>query len=328
MKAGDANTKFFHLKATARRNRNYITKLAVGPSTFFDHSSIARSLRCFFAQHLSSEDLPRPSLDFDGLFGVEYSDLQGLHAPFTEAEVKRAVFNSPPDKAPGPDGFPILFYQQFWGTLKGDIMGIFNRFHSGQLDLATLNRNWICLIPKTVAPLNVRDYRPISLVNGLAKIISKVLASRLQGVLGSLINPFQTAFVKGRLLLDNFLTAHVLAHHLHSSKTRAALLKIDFDRAFDQVSWDFLLEVLRARRFNPIWIGWIRAILHSTSAAVLLNGTPGNFFQCSRGLRQGDPLSPLLFILCVDVLYRMMDRVVHQSLLATVGIEEVRVHTL
>ncbi len=99
------------------------------------------------------------------------------------------MFALGPDKAPGPDGFPLMFYQRFWESIKGDIVEIFADFHSGGLDLASINKGWICLIPKKTAPLEIRNYRPISLVNGLAEIISKVLATRLQCVLGELINP-------------------------------------------------------------------------------------------------------------------------------------------
>ncbi len=328
LKAGDANSRFFHLKANSRRIRNYITKLAVGSSTFSDHASIADQLYSHFERHLCSEGSFAASINFQCLFPEGCPDLQNLDAPFTLEEVKHAVFNSAADKAPGPDDFPMLFYQRFWETVKGDIMGILSHLHSGHLDLAPINQSWICLIPKKLAPMEVRDYRPISLVNDLSKIISKVLAFQLQSVLDELINPFQTAFVKGRTLQDNFLTAHILSHHLHSSGQRASLLKIDFDRAFDQVSWEFLFGLLRARGFSTTWVGWIKAILHSTTVAVLLNGTPGCFFRCSRGLRQGDPLSPLLFILCIDVFYRMLNQVIYNSLLSPIRVDEVCVHTL
>ncbi len=207
-------------------------------------------------------------------------------------------------------------------------MDIFSRFHDGSLDLLAVNHGWICLIPKKPAPTEVRDFRPISLVNGLSKIISKVLASRLQSVLEELINPFQTAFVRGRSLLDNFFMAHFLMHYLHSAKKQASLLKIDFERAFDQVWWPFLLQVLHVRGFSNIWIGWINAILVSSTSGVLLNGVPGQAFRCTRGLRQGDPLSPLLFILCIDVLFHMMQNMILRSLLPAVGIENCPVHSL
>ncbi len=115
-------------------------------------------------------------------------------------------------------------------------MEVFHNLHCGRLELQELNRRWICLVPKKSVAADVRDFRSICLVNGLTKIISKVLASRLQSFLEVLINPFQTAFIKGRSMLDNFFTAHILTHHLHSTKQQASLFKIDFERAFDHIN--------------------------------------------------------------------------------------------
>lgn len=162
----------------------------------------------------------------------------------------------------------------------------------------------------------------------MAKIISIVLASRLQSFMDQLINPFQKAFIKGCHILDNFYTAHVLTHHLHSSKLKAALLKIDFERAFDHVNWNFLLELLEARGFGTKWIGWIKGLLCSTSTVVLLNGAPGTSFTCKRGPRQEDPLSPIIFIFSFDVLFRMLQLAAFSNYLHTIGVGEVKLQTL
>nr|CAD1824953.1 unnamed protein product [Ananas comosus var. bracteatus] len=174
-------------------------------------------------------------------------DLSSLQEDFTAAEVRKAVFSSGPEKAPGPDGLPMLFYQRFWNLLKNDIMSVFNSFHNGSAKLDEINASWLCLIPKKSEALLAKDFRPISLVHGMGKLISKVLASRLQSFMAELINPHQAAFIKGRNLFDNFSTAHVLVHHYYASKQSAALLKIDFERAFDHINWDFLVDLLRAR---------------------------------------------------------------------------------
>lgn len=172
------------------------------------------------------------------------------------------------------------------------------------------------------------DLCPISLVHSVTKIISKVLASRLQAVLDQLINSYQAAFIKRRHILDNFFCAHILIHHLHVTKKPAALFKIDFERAFDNVNWCFLTELLTARGFFDLWIRWVSALLASSSSVVLLNGTPGPSFHCRRGFRQGDPLSPLLFNLCIDMLFRLIDKVVSTDILPAVGIREVKIHSL
>nr|CAD1818474.1 unnamed protein product [Ananas comosus var. bracteatus] len=127
----------------------------------------------------------------------------------------------------------MLFYKRFWDLLKADIMAVFNTFYNGTADLDLINTSWLCLIPKKNDAILANDFRRISLVHSITKLISKVLASRLQMFLNVLINPHQTAFIKGGHIIDNFKCAHILIHHLQTTKHQAALLKIDFERAFD-----------------------------------------------------------------------------------------------
>nr|CAD1834076.1 unnamed protein product [Ananas comosus var. bracteatus] len=328
LQAGDANTKFFHMKATGRRNRNYIARLSDGSSTLSSPEPIANHLYSFFSNQLGVERAFTDSINLLMIYNDDRFDLSSLHSPFTLDEVKRTVFSCAPEKAPGPDGLPMIFYQRFWNLIKVDILEVFSCFHNGAANLQDINTSWVCLLPKRNEASLITDFRPISLVHSLSKIISKVLATRLQAFMDRLINPFQAAFIKSRLILDNFNSAHILIHHLHSSKERAAVLKIDFERAFDHINWQFLFEVLKARGFGNRWIGWIKALLQSSNSAVLLNGVPGKAFPCKRGLRQGDPLSLLLFILCVDVLFRMLDLAVTAHSISAVGIGNVQLHTL
>nr|CAD1833469.1 unnamed protein product [Ananas comosus var. bracteatus] len=221
----------------------------------------------------------------------------------------------------------MLFYQRFWSLLKPDIMGVFNCFYEGSANLDNINNSWLCLVPKKSEALLAKDFRPISLIHSMAKLISKVLATQLQNFMDELINPHQTAFIKGRRIFDNFCCAHILVHHIFTSKQSAALLKIDFEMAFDYISWSFLVDLLKARGFSTRWISWIQVLLIFANTSVILNGVPGETFSCKRGLRQGDPLSPLLFILCVDVLSRMLQMAASSNPLDQ-GIGDVRIQSL
>ncbi len=246
LRAGDANTRFFHLKACSRRSRNFLIRLSDGSSMFSNHSSIANLLFTFFKNLLGAEPAVSGVLNFGLLFPSDSPSLLSLQDPFGIDEVERSIFSCDPEKAPGPDGFPMIFFQQFWHILRDDVMEVFSNFFHGSLNLEDINSSWICLIPKKCEVTTARDIRPICLENSLIKIISKFLATRLQRFMESLINPFQAAFIKGRSMLDNFYSAHILIHHLHSTNQQAALLKIDFEWAFDHINWQFLLELLQA----------------------------------------------------------------------------------
>lgn len=162
------------------------------------------------------------------------------------------------------------------------------------------------MIPKIQAPARVKDFRPISVINLIPKLISKILANRLRLKLPDLISPCQTAFIRGRQITDNFVATREVLQHIHKSKNPAVFLKIDFAKAFDSIEWDFLLSVLKARGFSDKWLSWVRELLLTASSRIVLNGENSEFFQHKRGLRQGDPLSPMLFNLAADVFQQMV----------------------
>ncbi len=121
-----------------------------------DHSSMASTLLHFFRSHLGTVASSNVTFDFPLLFGEQIQGMQGLSGPFLEAELRAAVFDLAPDKAPGPDGFPMMFYQRYWAIVKDDLIDFFHSFFEGGLDLSVLNKGWICLVPKKAAPLGVR----------------------------------------------------------------------------------------------------------------------------------------------------------------------------
>jgi hypothetical protein len=144
------------------------------------------------------------------------------------------------------------------------------------------------------------DFRPISLIQSFAKLVTKILANRLGPYLQDLVAAKQCAFIRGRSIHDNFMLVQQSIKFLHKRRISSLLLKLDISKAFDSVSWAFLLEILTHLGFGPVWRNLISNLLFTSSTQVLLNGSPGNHIFHRRGLRQGDPLSPMLFVLVMD----------------------------
>jgi hypothetical protein len=152
------------------------------------------------------------------------------------------------------------------------------------------------------------QFKPISLCNIVYKIISKILANRLKVHLPKIISPLQSAFVPNRNIQDNTILAHELLHFFKAKRGKGGFmfLKMDMEKAFDRMEWNFLLAILDKLGFSSIWISWIRVCISTPSFSILLNGSPFGFIFPGRGLRQGDPLSPFFFILGVKVFSRLM----------------------
>ena len=181
-------------------------------------------------------------------------------------------------------------------------------FCTGKL-LKKFNATVIALIPKVEHPTTVWQFRPIALCNVLYKCITKIIANRMKFCLGDLVDDVQNAFIPGRRISDNILlTQEIMKNNHRSVGAPRCAMKVDIKKAYDSVSWDFLIDALKLLNFPEKLIGWIRECVSSPAYSIILNGQMHGFFKGEKGLRQGDPLSPYLFTLVMQVLPLMIKR--------------------
>ncbi|PNX59439.1 cysteine-rich receptor-like protein kinase, partial [Trifolium pratense] len=208
-------------------------------------------------------------------------------------------------------------------------MNFLHEFHSQAILPKAITASFLALIPKKDHPQVLSDYRPICLVGCLYKIVSKVLAARLKQVLGKLISECQSAFLPNRQILDGVMIVNELIDLAKRRKDKCLLLKVDFERAYDTVNWSFLEYMMLRMGFALGWIKWIRACIFNSSMSVLVNGSPTEDFVVGKGLRQGDPLSPFLFLIAAEGLTRMMQKAVGNGIFHGYKIsDELLFHTL
>ncbi|CAL1397819.1 unnamed protein product [Linum trigynum] len=189
--------------------------------------------------------------------------------------------------------------------------------------LKSFNHIWLTLIPKVDNVEHMRQLRPISLCQFAYKIITKIMSERLAKILPGIISEGQNAFIRDKQIIENILLGHELMHYL-KIKTRGKkgymALKVDMEKAYDRVEWSFLLAVMNKMGFDSVWQGWIHECLRSSSFSVLMNGSPAGYFSPSRGLRQGDPLSPLLFVICTEGFAALLRKAIDEGRLQGVKV--------
>ncbi|XP_057453105.1 uncharacterized protein LOC130744965 [Lotus japonicus] len=192
------------------------------------------------------------------------------------------------------------FIKAFWDILKEDFKKTADEFFANGSWPKGLNASFITLIPKSESPQGLKDFRPISLVNCVYKVMAKVLAIRMKEVMSYVIDDCQFAFVGNKNMLDSVPIANEVIHEAKRRKQATFVLKVDFEKAYDTISWQFLTYMLRRMKFGERWVRWIKGCLESSCVSVLVNGSPTEEFSMGRGIRQGDPLAPFLFLVVAE----------------------------
>jgi hypothetical protein len=295
LKSGDGNTIFFHkFEGNIQSSQTDIGSAAFN---FFKSLYSAKEKEDTLTQLHVIKEIPR-------FFSEE--DSNDIGRQVTLQEVENVVAIIPRDKSPGPDGWTQELFHHFFDLMGNDLLDVVEESRTSGKVSGSLNATFVALIPKDSKPVSFNDYMPISLCNFVYKVISKIIASRLKDKLALCISEEQFGFLKDRLIFYVVGLAQECMHSVKSKKMSSLILKLDLRKAYDKVSWNFLRMLLIQTCLKWEVSQWIMGCVSSANFACLVNGSPTSFFKSYRGLRQGFPLSPLLFLLVVEGLSRLM----------------------
>ena len=274
-----------------------------------DQGQILLELKNFYSQLYRAQDESLKELDLDLIFkDIKLSRITNDQATSIEGDLKEeelfeSLKNMKNNKSPGIDGFPAEFLKAFWKYLGKWILRALNTsFKKGILPL-TLRQCLLTCLPKSGKPREfIKNWRPLSMLSVIYKLASASIANRIKPLLNGLISQNQNGFVPGRYIGESTRLIYDIMHAAEKSKIPGLLMLIDFEKAYDSISWKFIYKVLTQMGFTEKFIGWIKLFNKNIETTIMQNGVMSEFIKIGRGCRQGDPISAYLFIMAAEVL--------------------------
>ncbi|KAK7275172.1 hypothetical protein RIF29_16281 [Crotalaria pallida] len=314
---GDQNTRFFHNAAMSRRRRNKINALLNEEGNWIYDSNALRDMAVsYFSKLFSPNDNINLSLNTE----IGFPRLPpGTESIFNSAvsmeETRKALFSMGNLKAPGSDGVRALFYKSQWELMKHFVHNFVIHAFLNPDCISDVNQTIITLIPKLDHPQRISDFRLISLCNVIYKVVTKVIVNRLKPLMNKIVSNTQTSFVPGRLGIDNVIILKEVVHSIKNLKGRKGFMvvKLDLEKAYDRLRWDFIRETLELVGIPANFINIIMHCISSSSMCVNWQGDLSNVFYPATGIRQGDPLSPYIFVLCMDRLFHLIQDAINSN---------------
>ncbi|XP_062093665.1 uncharacterized protein LOC133799682 [Humulus lupulus] len=311
LRLGDDNTTFFHAYLKKRKEVNRITSFLTETGQIIDnYEEVVDHFLSHFRSLLGSRSkasgtIHRECFRHGNILSLEQQ--LDLIRPFTKKDVKSAMFSIGSIKSPGPDGYGAGFFKALWNEIGDEISyAILSFFQLGKLPQG-FNDAMLSLIPKVEHPTKAVEYGPIACCNTLYKCISKLICNRLNVVLPWLIHQNQGAFVKDRILAHNILIFQdILKGYKRKNISPRCMMKVDLSKAYDSIDWHCLEDILAAFCIPAQFINWINICLKDSDYSILMNGRVQGCFTGRKGLKQGDPMSPLLFVLVMEYFTRLL----------------------
>lgn len=306
---GEKPTKSF-FNRNKEKTSNVISSMRYNNKQAKSTSDMLKFTHDYFKSLYASKQINIKSLDetmrkVKAQYSFE-SHPEKLNLEFNEKEIENAIDNLAPEKAPGPDGLVMALFKNFKTLWTPILENLFNEITKRKKTPKNFENSRISLVPKPTTPTNdsePKDWRPITLTNSAYKIFTKCLANRLTDIVEKRIGPHQTGFVQGRDIRENILTAQSLIEHYKTNNQKIALLLLDWEKAFDRVDHRSLIKILKHLDFPPTILNAIKAIYRNSWAAIKINNKVSQQFKINSGVKQGCPLSPILFIIIIEVLH-------------------------